>query len=152
LTRTTATPAGTGPLDRAKIVSCDDCNDTPHGPKEETMQLENRLAGETSPYLRQHQHNPVYWQRWNKETFSAARACDRPILLSGGYAACHWRRVIARECCEDAEVAELMNRVFVSIKVDREERPDIDQIYVTARAAMGGQGGWPLTMFLPPDS
>lgn len=115
------------------------------------MKLENRLAGETSPYLQQHRNNPVYWQPWNKETLALARALDRPILLSIGYAACHWCHVMAHECFEDAEVAERMNRHFVNIKVDREERPDIDQIYMTALAATGEQGGWPLTMFLTPS-
>src|SRR5690606_5895614 len=116
------------------------------------MHLRNRLADETSPYLRQHQNNPVNWQPWNKETLDLARKLQRPILLSVGYAACHWCHVMAHECFEDGEVAGLMNEFFINIKVDREERPDIDRIYMAALAASGEQGGWPLTMFLTPDA
>lgn len=111
----------------------------------------NRLADEPSAYLRQHADNPVHWQPWSKATLDAARELDRPILLSVGYAACHWCHVMAHESFEDADVAEVMNAWFINVKVDREERPDIDQIYMAALGAMGQQGGWPLTMFLKPD-
>ncbi|MBC2883950.1 thioredoxin domain-containing protein [Ochrobactrum sp. CM-21-5] len=111
----------------------------------------NRLSKEPSAYLRQHAANPVHWQPWDKETLEAAKALDRPILLSVGYAACHWCHVMAHESFEDPEVAAVMNELFVNVKVDREERPDIDQIYMAALSAMGQQGGWPLTMFLRPD-
>ncbi|MFQ0813606.1 hypothetical protein AVM02_06985 [Brucella anthropi] len=111
----------------------------------------NRLADEPSAYLRQHADNPVHWQPWSKAALDAARELDRPILLSVGYAACHWCHVMAHESFEDADVAEVMNAWFINVKVDREERPDIDQIYMAALGAMGQQGGWPLTMFLKPD-
>ncbi len=111
----------------------------------------NRLGEETSPYLLQHRDNPVHWQAWSEETLAGAKAADKPILLSVGYAACHWCHVMARESFEDPEIAAAMNRLFVNIKVDREERPDLDQIYQHALALMGEQGGWPLTMFLTPD-
>jgi uncharacterized protein len=111
----------------------------------------NRLANETSPYLLQHAHNPVDWFPWGKEALSKARAEDKPILLSIGYAACHWCHVMERESFEDDETAALMNEHFVSIKVDREERPDLDSIYMDAVQAMTGGGGWPLTAFLAPD-
>ena len=116
------------------------------------MKLQNRLADETSPYLRQHRDNPVHWLPWNEESLRIARRLDRPILLSIGYAACHWCHVMAHESFEDNEVAALMNEYFVNIKVDREERPDIDRIYMAALTATGEQGGWPLTMFLTPDA
>jgi uncharacterized protein YyaL (SSP411 family) len=112
----------------------------------------NLLAEETSPYLRQHKDNPVHWRPWSTATLAEARELDRPILLSVGYAACHWCHVMAHESFEDRDVAELMNRLYVNIKVDREERPDIDQIYMAALNATGEQGGWPLTMFLTPDA
>jgi uncharacterized protein YyaL (SSP411 family) len=111
----------------------------------------NRLAGETSPYLRQHQANPVDWYPWGQAAFDAAAAENKPILLSVGYAACHWCHVMAHESFEDPEVAELMNRHFVNIKVDREERPDLDYIYQQALSLLGQHGGWPLTMFLTPQ-
>ena len=110
----------------------------------------NRLGEETSPYLLQHKDNPVHWQAWGPEAFAAAKAADKPILLSIGYAACHWCHVMARESFEDPLVAAMMNARFVNIKLDREERPDLDAIYQHALAAMGEQGGWPLTMFLTP--
>jgi uncharacterized protein YyaL (SSP411 family) len=110
----------------------------------------NRLAGEASPYLLQHAHNPVDWYPWGAEALERARAEDRPILLSIGYAACHWCHVMERESFEDPETAALMNEHFVSIKVDREERPDLDSIYMDAVQAMNGHGGWPLTAFLTP--
>jgi uncharacterized protein len=112
--------------------------------------MTNALAGETSPYLLQHKDNPVDWQPWGPVALASAQAQDKPILLSIGYAACHWCHVMAHESFEDATVAALMNDGFINIKVDREERPDLDTIYQHALAAMGEQGGWPLTMFLTP--
>ncbi len=111
---------------------------------------ENRLASATSPYLLQHKHNPVDWWPWGQEALAEAKASNRPILLSVGYAACHWCHVMAHESFEDEPTAKLMNELFVNIKVDREERPDIDQIYMNALHLLGEQGGWPLTMFLTP--
>ncbi|QEX25108.1 thioredoxin domain-containing protein [Hypericibacter adhaerens] len=111
----------------------------------------NQLGLSTSPYLHQHQANPVHWQVWDPATLAAARALDRPILLSVGYAACHWCHVMAHESFENEATAALMNELFVNIKVDREERPDVDQIYQAALALLGQQGGWPLTMFLTPQ-
>lgn len=108
----------------------------------------NKLGRETSPYLLQHQHNPVDWWPWSPEALAAAKAADKPILLSVGYAACHWCHVMAHESFEDEATAAVMNELFVNIKVDREERPDIDQIYMNALHLLGEQGGWPLTMFL----
>jgi uncharacterized protein len=111
----------------------------------------NLLRGETSPYLLQHADNPVHWRPWGAAALAEARETDKPVLVSIGYAACHWCHVMAHESFEDAETAALMNRLFVNIKIDREERPDIDQIYMSSLHAMGEQGGWPLTMFLTPD-
>jgi uncharacterized protein YyaL (SSP411 family) len=112
----------------------------------------NRLIHETSPYLLQHAHNPVYWYPWGEEAFAAARAENKAILLSIGYSACHWCHVMERESFEDEAIAALMNRHFVNIKVDREERPDLDQIYQSAFQVFNRRGGgWPLTMFLTPD-
>jgi hypothetical protein len=111
---------------------------------------ENRLAQATSPYLLQHKHNPVDWWQWGPEALAEARRLNRPILLSVGYAACHWCHVMAHESFEDEKTARVMNELFVNIKVDREERPDIDQIYMNALHILGEQGGWPLTMFLTP--
>jgi uncharacterized protein YyaL (SSP411 family) len=113
--------------------------------------MPNRLAQETSPYLLQHADNPVDWYPWGEEALSRARAEDRPILVSIGYAACHWCHVMERECFEVPEIAALMNERFVCIKVDREERPDVDAIYMDAVQAMTGHGGWPLNAFLTPD-
>ena len=112
----------------------------------------NRLAGETSPYLLQHAHNPVDWYPWGPEALAVAREAQRPIFLSVGYAACHWCHVMERESFEDQATAADLNRWFVSIKVDREERPDVDAIYMDAVQAMTGQGGWPMSVFLTPDS
>jgi hypothetical protein len=112
--------------------------------------MPNRLAGETSPYLVQHADNPVDWYPWGDEARARARELDRPILLSIGYSSCHWCHVMERESFKDAAVAEVMNEAFVSVKVDREERPDVDQVYMRAVQAMTGQGGWPLTVFLTP--
>jgi len=111
----------------------------------------NRLAGETSPYLLQHAHNPVDWYPWGPEALARAQAEDKPILLSIGYSACHWCHVMERESFEDPHTASVMNASFVSIKVDREERPDLDGIYMQAVQAMTGSGGWPMTVFLTPD-
>ncbi|MGZ8618651.1 MAG: thioredoxin domain-containing protein, partial [Actinomycetota bacterium] len=111
----------------------------------------NRLAGETSPYLLQHAHNPVDWYPWGEAALEAARERDLPIFLSIGYAACHWCHVMERESFEDDETAALMNERFVAIKVDREERPDLDGIYMDAVQAMNGHGGWPLSAFLTPE-
>ena len=113
--------------------------------------MPNRLAEETSPYLLQHADNPVDWFPWGEEALARARAQDRPILLSIGYSACHWCHVMERESFEDAETARLMNASFVNVKVDREERPDLDSLYMRAVQSMTGQGGWPLTAFLAPD-
>jgi uncharacterized protein YyaL (SSP411 family) len=113
--------------------------------------MTNRLAHETSPYLLQHAHNPVDWYAWGEEAFARARAEDKPILLSVGYSACHWCHVMERESFENHEIAEVMNRHFVNVKVDREERPDVDQIYMQAVQSMTGHGGWPMTVFLTPD-
>ncbi len=112
---------------------------------------QNRLARETSPYLLQHQHNPVDWWAWGPDALAEANRQNKPILLSVGYAACHWCHVMAHESFEDQATAAVMNELFVNIKVDREERPDIDQIYMHALHLLGEQGGWPLTMFLTPD-
>ena len=111
----------------------------------------NRLANEPSPYLLQHKDNPVHWYPWGDEAFEAARAQHKPVLLSVGYAACHWCHVMAHESFEDADTAAVMNELFINIKLDREERPDIDKIYMEALQHLGEPGGWPLTMFLTPD-
>ncbi len=111
----------------------------------------NQLSAETSPYLLQHQDNPVHWRPWGPDALALARAENKPILLSVGYAACHWCHVMAHESFENPATAEIMNRLYINIKVDREERPDIDTIYMSALHALGEQGGWPLTMFLTPD-
>lgn len=113
---------------------------------------ENKLAKQLSPYLLQHKSNPVDWHPWGAEAFAKAKKQNKPILLSVGYAACHWCHVMAHESFEDAQTAELMNRFFINIKVDREERPDIDAVYQHALATLGEQGGWPLTMFLTPEA
>ena len=111
----------------------------------------NRLSGETSPYLLQHADNPVDWYPWGEEALALAHEQDKPVLLSIGYSACHWCHVMAKESFSDPEVAALLNEEFVCIKVDREERPDLDQIYMGALQAMGRQGGWPLSAWLTPD-
>jgi uncharacterized protein YyaL (SSP411 family) len=111
----------------------------------------NRLGEETSPYLLQHAANPVEWLPWGDEAFSRARELDRPLLLSIGYSACHWCHVMAHESFEDDETARLMNELFVNVKVDREERPDVDALYMDAVVALTGHGGWPMTVFLTPD-
>ena len=111
----------------------------------------NRLSFEQSPYLLQHAQNPVLWYPWGLEAFARAALEDKPILLSVGYSTCHWCHVMAHESFEDQDIAEVINARFVAIKVDREERPDVDHIYMSAVTAMTGQGGWPLTVFLMPD-
>ena len=111
----------------------------------------NRLAGATSPYLRQHAHNPVDWFPWSDEAFERARDRDIPLFLSIGYAACHWCHVMERESFEDDDTARMLNDHFVAIKVDREERPDIDAVYMDAVQAMTGSGGWPMSVFLTPE-
>src|SRR5437899_2929006 len=111
----------------------------------------NRLAQEVSPYLLQHQHNPVDWWPWGAAALAEAKQRNKPILLSVGYAACHWCHVMAHESFEDPAIARQMNEFFINIKVDREERPDPDAIYQQALSLLGQQGGWPLTMFLTPE-
>jgi uncharacterized protein len=110
----------------------------------------NRLQHSTSPYLRQHADNPVDWYMWGEDAFAEARRRDVPILLSVGYAACHWCHVMAHESFEDERAAAYMNDNFVNVKVDREERPDVDAVYMEATLAMTGQGGWPMTCILTP--
>src|SRR3989337_885983 len=111
----------------------------------------NRLSKETSPYLLQHAHNPVDWYPWSEEALQKAKQENKPILISIGYAACHWCHVMERESFEDHDTASLMNELFVNIKIDREERPDLDHIYMDAVQAMTGSGGWPLNVFLTPE-
>src|SRR4051794_17307919 len=111
----------------------------------------NRLASEKSPYLLQHAHNPVDWYAWGPEAFEKARAEDKPILLSIGYSTCHWCHVMERESFENEELAEVFNRYFVPVKVDREERPDVDRIYMMFVQATTGGGGWPMSVWLTPD-
>src|SRR5215467_1728127 len=111
----------------------------------------NALAHETSPYLLQHKDNPVHWRAWSPAVLAAAKAADKPILLSIGYAACHWCHVMAHESFENSDIARMMNELFVNIKVDREERPDLDDVYMQAVQAMTRHGGWPMTVFLLPN-
>ena len=113
--------------------------------------MANLLAKETSPYLLQHANNPVNWHPWTDEAFEKAKDLDRPVFLSVGYSSCHWCHVMERESFEDPTVAEILNREFVAIKVDREERPEIDAIYMSSVVSMTGQGGWPMSVFLTPD-
>ena len=114
--------------------------------------MSNRLATETSPYLRQHAENPVDWFPWGEEAFEKARAEDKPVFLSVGYSACHWCHVMEHESFENAETAEFMNEHFVCVKVDREERPDVDAIYMEAVQVLTGRGGWPMSVFLTPEA
>ena len=111
----------------------------------------NRLATQTSPYLLQHATNPVDWWPWGPEAFEEARRRNVPLLISVGYSACHWCHVMAHESFEDPDTAAVMNELFVNVKVDREERPDVDAIYMDAVQTMTGQGGWPMTVFMAPD-
>jgi len=113
--------------------------------------MPNRLADETSPYLRQHADNPVDWWPFGDEAFELARRTDRPVLISVGYSSCHWCHVMAHESFEDPDTAALINDRFVPIKVDREERPDVDAVYMEATQAMVGRGGWPMTVFADAD-
>ena len=117
----------------------------------DTPKHTNRLSNETSPYLLQHAHNPVNWYPWGEEALARAKREDKPILLSIGYSACHWCHVMERESFENEGIAAIMNQHFVNIKVDREERPDLDEIYMNAVQIMTRQGGWPMTMFLTPE-
>ena len=117
----------------------------------QTAEHTNRLAQEQSPYLLQHAHNPVDWFPWGEEAFAKARAEDKPIFLSIGYSTCHWCHVMERESFESAELAEVLNRHFVPVKVDREERPDVDRIYMTFVQATTGGGGWPMSVWLTPE-
>ena len=111
----------------------------------------NKLEKETSPYLLEHKNNPVNWYAWNNEALEKAKKENKPILLSIGYSSCHWCHVMAHESFENKEIATLMNKYFINIKVDREERPDLDILYQNALQVFGEQGGWPLTIFLTPD-
>ena len=111
----------------------------------------NRLINEASPYLLQHATNPIDWFPWGTEAFDKARREDKPVFLSIGYSTCHWCHVMEHESFSDPEIAELLNRNFISIKVDREERPDIDQVYMTVTQAITGSGGWPMTILMTPD-
>src|SRR5688572_22030372 len=113
--------------------------------------MANSLASETSPYLLQHKDNPVDWLPWGEKAFERAKRDDKPVFLSVGYSSCHWCHVMEHESFEDAEVAEMLNRAFVSVKVDREERPDVDEAYMTAVQLSSGRGGWPMTVFLTPE-
>src|ERR1700754_123578 len=113
--------------------------------------MPNRLSGATSPYLLQHADNPVDWWEWGEDAFAEARRRDVPVFLSVGYAACHWCHVMAHESFEDPETAAQLNAGFVCVKVDREERPDVDAVYMEATVAMTGHGGWPMTVFLTPS-
>ena len=112
--------------------------------------MTNRLANASSPYLRQHRDNPVDWYQWGDEAFAEAARTGKPILLSVGYSACHWCHVMAHESFEDVPTAEVMNELFVNVKVDREERPDVDSVYMDAVQALTGRGGWPMTVFCTP--
>src|SRR5689334_3883289 len=115
------------------------------------LPMPNRLAGEQSPYLRQHADNPVNWLPWGEEAFAQARAGQKPIFLSIGYSTCHWCHVMAHESFENAEVAVILNRDFVPVKLDREERPDLDRVYMTYVQQTTGHGGWPMSVWLTPD-
>ena len=117
----------------------------------ETGLGENRLKQEKSPYLLQHAENPIHWYPWRPEAFHAAITGDKPIFLSIGYSTCHWCHVMGRESFEDPAVAQALNRSFIAIKVDREERPDVDAVYMAACQALTGSGGWPLTILMTPD-
>ena len=111
----------------------------------------NRLIEQSSPYLLQHAHNPVNWYAWSDEAFERARRENKPIFLSVGYSTCHWCHVMERESFEDEEIAAFLNQHFIAIKVDREERPDIDSVYMTAVNILAGRGGWPMTVIMTPD-
>ena len=129
------------------VTSAENVVEHTHARSEHT----NRLAREKSPYLLQHAHNPVDWYPWGEEAFAKARQENKPIFLSVGYSTCHWCHVMAHESFENEEVAAIMNREFVNIKVDREERPDVDRVYLTFVQATTGSGGWPMSVWLTPD-
>src|SRR5688572_25765691 len=131
----------------ASSVRAEDAMKAPAKPPAKT----NRLAGERSPYLRQHMHNPVDWRPWGAESFAEAKRLERPVFLSIGYAACHWCHVMEHESFEDEGAAAVLNDAFVCVKVDREERPDVDDVYMAAVQLTSGRGGWPMTCFLLPD-
>ena len=114
--------------------------------------VENRLSGEKSPYLVQHARNPVAWYPWGEEAFKRSKEENKPVFLSIGYSTCHWCHVMEKESFEDHEVAEILNKIFVCIKVDREERPDIDKFYMEVSQTLTGGGGWPLNLILLPDT
>ncbi|MGO9798491.1 MAG: DUF255 domain-containing protein [Candidatus Binatus sp.] len=122
-----------------------------NNPESRSGRKPNRLINEQSPYLRQHAYNPVDWHAWGPDALERAKAENKPIMLSIGYSACHWCHVMERESFENEAIARLINENFIPIKVDREERPDLDQIYMDAVQLITGRGGWPLTMFLAPD-
>ena len=124
---------------------------TPHVTADGSPQYINRLVLESSPYLQQHAYNPVNWYPWGTEAFAAAQRDNKPIFLSIGYSTCHWCHVMERECFENPGIAQLLNQHFIAIKVDREERPDIDAVYVEAVSQMTGSAGWPLSVFLTPE-
>src|SRR3954471_10541135 len=124
---------------------------TRHVREDGTPQFTNRLAGETSPYLLQHAHNPVEWRPWGADAFAEARRSNRPVFLSVGYATCHWCHVMEHESFEDLEIARILNEKFVPVKVDREERPDVDAIYMQAVQLLTQHGGWPMSVFLTPE-
>lgn len=113
--------------------------------------MQNHLKNQTSPYLLQHADNPVYWYPWCEEAFEKAKKEDKPIFLSIGYSTCHWCHVMAHESFEDMEIATILNENFISIKVDKEERPDIDSIYMSVCQTLTGSGGWPTTIFMTPE-
>ena len=152
LPRTALRQGATGAPPRPPSGACvDDRGRPPPGRNGERCTPMNRLAGETSPYLRQHRDNPVDWYPWGEEAFARARQLDRPLLISIGYSACHWCHVMAHESFEDEATAAYLNEHFVCIKVDREERPDVDAVYIDAVQALSGGGGWPLNVFLDTD-
>ncbi|MDY7107050.1 MAG: DUF255 domain-containing protein [Planctomycetota bacterium] len=134
------------------LTAATSCGDAMSSPPADLMEGRNRLGDETSPYLLQHRDNPVHWWPWGHDAFAAARALDRPIFLSIGYSTCYWCHVMERESFENEAIARVMNEHFICIKVDREERPDVDDIYMTAVQAMTGSGGWPMSVFLEPRS
>jgi len=113
--------------------------------------MKNHLKDQTSPYLLQHAENPVEWYPWGEDAFARAKREDKPIFLSVGYSTCHWCHVMAHESFEDIEIAEILNKTFISIKVDKEERPDIDSVYMSVCQALTGSGGWPTTIFMTPE-
>src|SRR5512133_3024750 len=154
------TPPGAAPLDEALARTLDaalrargggDAPRTDHLDPSGRPRFTNRLALERSPYLLQHAHNPVAWWPWCDEAFEEARRSGRPVFLSVGYSTCHWCHVMERESFEDLEIARVLNERFVPIKVDREERPDVDAVYMPAVQLLTGGGGWPMSVWLTPD-